>query len=110
MASKTTTVTEYVDDLDGSKAEGTVAFSVEGTNYEIDLSKKNSAAMLKALKPYIDHARKVRGTRSKAGSTSKASGRRKDLGAVREWAKANGYEVSDRGRIPAQVVEAYDAK
>lgn len=108
MAKKTITTTEFTDDLDGGVAAGTVSFSFDGSNYEIDLSKKNRNAMEKALRPYIDHARKARSTRSRR-STSAAPSRRSDLAAIRAWATENGFKVSERGRISHEVVEAYDA-
>ena len=109
----TETVTRLVDDIDGGKAERTVAFSWNGKDYSIDLSKRNIAALEKALEPYISAARpgrarvaRGRGTRRVASSSpSKAM----DPGAVRVWARANGYEVSDRGRIGASVLSAYEA-
>lgn len=106
-----TTVTHITDDLDGSKDATEVAFSFEGVDYTIDLSKKNAAAMARALKPYLDAATKVggRGTRSRRANSSRAVAPRRDLAAVREWARGQGFEVSDRGRVPAAVVEQYDA-
>lgn len=108
MAKKTITTTEFTDDLDGGVAAGTVSFSFDGSNYEIDLSKKNRIAMEKVLKPYIDHARKARSTRNRRPVTATTS-RRSDLAAIRAWAPENGFEVSERGRISHEVVEAYDA-
>ena len=106
-----TTVTQITDDLDGSKDATEVAFAFDGVDYTIDLSKKNAAAMAKALKPYLDAATKVsgRGNRARRSRTSRATGPRKDLAAVREWARGQGLEVSDRGRVPAALVEQYDA-
>jgi hypothetical protein len=106
-----TTVTQITDDLDGSKDATEVAFSFDGVDYTIDLSKKNAAAMAKALKPYLDAATKVtrRASRARRAGSSRAAGPRKDLAAVREWARGQGLEVSDRGRVPAAVVEQYDA-
>ena len=104
-----TTITQITDDLDGSKDATEVAFSFDGVDYTIDLSKKNAAAMAKALKPYLDAATKVRGNRARRTSSTRATGSRKDLAAVREWARVQGLEVSDRGRVPAAVVEQYDA-
>jgi hypothetical protein len=108
MAKNVETIVTLTDDLDGSKADRTVAFGYDGVSYEIDLSKKNATALEKALAPYIAAARKVpsRGGRRNRGS---ASGRRPDLTAVREWARANGHEISHRGRVPAAILEAYDA-
>jgi len=108
------TVVTILDDIDGTKAEGTVRFSFDGKTYEVDLSKKNQAAMRKALKPYLDAAREVRISRSRPGGRRAASGnsrthRATDLATIRAWARDNGYEVSDRGRIAASVVDAYNA-
>ena len=113
MAKKVITTTEYIDDIDGTKAAVTVSFAYDGTSYEIDLSKKNSTAFAKLLQPYVDSARKARagshstGRRRSAGR--RASSSRADLSQVREWAKANGFEVAARGRVPAAVLEAYSA-
>jgi nucleoid-associated protein Lsr2 len=107
----TETLTRLVDDLDGGVAERTVAFSWDKTSYEIDLSRRNIAAFEKALKPYLGAARAVRqssGGRRRRG-THVVGGKRADLQAIREWARANGHEVSERGRIAATVVAAYDA-
>lgn len=100
-----TTVVTVTDDIDGSPNAATVAFSYGGVSYEIDLSKKNAAAMERALKPYITAGRRVRGNAGRRGR----GGQSRDLGAVRTWAKRNGYNVSERGRIAASVLEAYDA-
>lgn len=108
MAKRTITTVELTDDVDGGKAERTIMFGFEGASYEIDLSKKNAAAFERVLRPYVDAARKVgrtTGRRSRRGS----SGPARDLGAIRAWARANGHAVSDRGRVPAAVLEAYDA-
>ncbi|GMM95574.1 Lsr2 family protein [Microbacterium sp. MTN4-26] len=108
-------VHQLVDDLDGSVLEvgdgETVLFSLDGTAYEIDLTDANAAAFREILAPYVDAARRVSGGRG-GGSSSSAPRRRKagqDYGAVRAWAKENGYQVSDRGRVPATVLEAYEA-
>jgi nucleoid-associated protein Lsr2 len=105
MAQKTTVVLE--DDLDGGPADETVRFWIGGTEYEIDLSKKNAAAFRKQFAPFIEHARKVgRGSRSRPRHTASS---RERSGDVRAWAKDQGIPVSDRGRIPASVVEQYEA-
>ncbi len=96
----------FVDDLDGSEAEGTVRFGIDGREYEIDLSKKNADKLARAVQPFVDNARKVGGARRRAGS---AAGPRHDQSVVREWARSTGMAVSDRGRIPASVAEAYAA-
>jgi hypothetical protein len=105
---KQTTVT-VTDDLDGSANAKEVTFSLNGEAWTIDLSAKNRAALEKALKPYIAKATKQ--TRRPASASRRSTGRaaRKDLAAVREWAKNNGHQVSDRGRISATVQQAYDA-
>lgn len=106
---KQTTVT-VTDDLDGSANAKEVTFSLNGESWTIDLSAKNRNALEKALKPYIAKATKQGRRRSVPTSKrSSASGSRKDLAAVREWAKSNGHQVSDRGRISATVQQAYDA-
>jgi hypothetical protein len=112
MAKTTVTTTEYTDDIDGSNAAGTITFGFDGANYEIDLSKANARAFEKAIKPYVDAGRKVRASRGKA--STKAAGRSRvnakhDLPSIRSWAKTNGYDVSDRGRVSAAVLEAFHA-
>lgn len=115
-------VHQLVDDLDGSVLEvgegETVLFSLDGNAYEIDLSDKNAAALRDALSRYVDAGRSVSrsGGRTSNSSPSGAGGGRKrrrsgqqDFGPVREWAKSNGYQVSERGRVPASVLEAYEA-
>ena len=105
------------DDLDDSiPADETVTFALDGTTYEIDLSDKNATEMRDVLGKYVSAARKVssRGTRASGAGRSRATGGggrmdREQAGAIREWARKNGHEVSDRGRIPAAVVEAFEA-
>jgi nucleoid-associated protein Lsr2 len=105
MASKITVTLE--DDLDGSRADETVRFGLGGTEYEIDLSKKNARAFRKQLAPYIEHARKAgRGQRRRPGRT--VAGRQR-AGEIRAWANKQGIAVSGRGRIPASLVAQYDA-
>jgi hypothetical protein len=95
-----------VDDLDGSEADETVSFALDGTSYEIDLNEKNAAKLRDALSGYIGHARKVSTTRKRKSSASTSGPSAREL---RDWARSNGYEVSDRGRVPAEVREAFDA-
>jgi hypothetical protein len=115
MAKKVETIVTLTDDLDGSKADRTVHFGYDGVSYEIDLNKKNATALSKALAPFIDAARKAptgtrrAGQRGRRARGAAATSGRSELGAVREWARSNGYDVSDRGRIPATVRQAYDA-
>src|SRR3954451_5817555 len=111
------------DDLDENlTADETVSFSLDGTSYEIDLAEKNAKEMRDALARYVSAARKVGrgGTRASGGGGSPAAGgagrprapvarmAREQAGPIRDWARKNGHAVSDRGRIPASVVEAYE--
>ncbi|WP_432571903.1 histone-like nucleoid-structuring protein Lsr2 [Kineococcus sp. SYSU DK005] len=109
-----------VDDIDGGDAAETVTFSLDGVDYEIDLSEEHAGALREAMATWVGHARKVSGRSSGASrrsapreraqgrSSSTPSGPSRDTGAVRTWAKENGYTVSDRGRISADVLQAYD--
>lgn len=105
-----TIVTQYTDDLDGSKAQGTVRFSYAGTTYEIDLSAKNTKAFEKALSPYVSAARKVRATTTTSRRSRATAGPKRDLAEVRAWAQSNGFQIADRGRIPAAVIEAFESR
>jgi Lsr2 len=105
MAQKITVALE--DDLDGGPADETVRFAIGGTEYEIDLSSKNATTFRQQLAPYLAHARKAgRGQRSRPVRSS--SGRQRS-GGIRAWAKDQGIAVSERGRIPASVIEQYQA-
>ena len=98
-----------VDDIDGSDATETVAFGLDGTSYEIDLNEKHAAKLRDALSSYVGHARKVgsgRRTRSKASVSATGASAKE----IRDWARSNGFKVPDRGRIPANVREAFDSK
>lgn len=98
-----------VDDLDGGKADETIAFALDGTAYEIDLSKKNASALRNALGDYVGHARKAgRAPRGGGRRGGKAPIDRDQAGAIRAWARKSGHDVSDRGRIPASIVDAYN--
>ena len=103
------------DDLDENlSADETVSFSLDGTSYEIDLADKNAKEMRDVFSRYVSAARKVgRGNRAvRWWPFPRATGGRMDreqAGAIRDWARKNGHAVSDRGRIPASVVEAYEA-
>jgi Lsr2 len=98
-----------VDDVDkSSPADETVSFSLDGVSYEIDLTSKNAAKLRDDLSVWIGHAERTGGRRSSGRSAGKGTGRKADLGAVREWARQNGHKVSDRGRISADVQAAYD--
>jgi hypothetical protein len=110
-----TTVT-LVDDLDGSEAAESVAFALDGVSYEIDLSEENAEKLREALAGYVAGARRVDGTRrtgrakpAKPARGSRTAPDREQTAAVREWARANGYEVSERGRLSATVLAAFEA-
>jgi len=95
------------DDLDGGPADETLRFGIGGAEYEIDLSKKNAKNFRKRVGPFVEHARRAgRGPRRRPARPSSA---RERSGDIRAWAKAEGIPVSDRGRIPASVVEQYQA-
>jgi Lsr2 len=97
--------TLFIDDLDGSPAEGTVGFVLDGTSYEIDLSGEHAQALRGALSRYIDAARRAPGTQRPARSRRrKPSAGDPDSTEVREWARSQGIDVKDRGRIPAELV------
>lgn len=108
-------VHQLVDDLDDSVLEvgegETVLFSLDGIAYEIDLSDANAAALRDAMAPYVSAARRISSGRTSAPARprARAASSSRDLTAIREWAKANGHQVSERGRVAASVLDAYDA-
>ena len=113
MARKT--YVELIDDLTGDKADETVSFALDGVAYEIDLSEENATELRDTFARYVGAARKVTrggsGRASGAGRSRPTGGGRMDreqAGAIRDWARKNGHNVSDRGRIPASVVTAYE--
>jgi len=103
--------TIFIDDLDGGTAEGTVCFGLNGTDYEIDLSTAHAEAMRQALETYIEAGRKVSGSARRAGRGNgrRAAGGGPNSSDIREWAKAQGIEVKDRGRVPAELVVKFKA-
>jgi hypothetical protein len=106
MAQRVTVALE--DDLDGGPAHETVRFGIGGADYEIDLNRKNAAAFRKQIASFIEHARRAgRGQPRRAAGRTAAS--RQRSGDIRAWAKDRGIVVSERGRIPANVVEQYQA-
>lgn len=104
MARKTQVI--LTDDIDGSEATGTVSFALDGVAYEIDLNEDNAQRMRDQLGEWAGKARRVGGRRI---SGTRASGSSSDAGKIRAWANENGYEVSERGRIPTEIREAYHA-
>ena len=105
MAQKVTVL--LVDDLDGGQADETVSFSLDGVAYEIDLSTANATAFRDAFANYVGHARRV-GGRAARSTGRKRSGGDNRTAQIREWARANGHPVNERGRIPGTVVDAYE--
>ncbi len=105
-----------VDDIDGSEAAETVTFGLDGVQYEIDLSTENADKFRDVLAPYVGHGRRSGGRRRGAGGgrsngSAAASSSRSGASAadIRAWARENGWDVPDRGRVSAEVREAYDA-
>jgi hypothetical protein len=103
-------IVELIDDFDGkSKAEETVSFSLDGVEYEIDLSTKNARKLRSVFEQWTGSARKVgRVSRNRAKTGMRTATDKQQTGAIREWAKNNGYNVSSRGRIQADIIEAYN--
>ena len=106
-----------VDDIDGGTAEETVTFSLDGVAYEIDLTAEHAAELRESFSRWVGHARKTgSGSRSGGGRQSRGTSQPRrsasssgDATAIREWARQNGHEVSERGRISAEVRKAYEA-
>ncbi len=98
------------DDFDGSDADETVTFALEGVEYEIDLSAKNAEMLRDALAPWVGHARRVGGRRRRASAKAApvSNGAGSATSDVRAWAQEQGYEVSTRGRVSSEIREAYD--
>lgn len=92
------------DDLDGSKATETVQFGLDGVAYEVDVNDEHAARLRDVLAPWVRAARRVSGRKQQ----TRTSTRREDLNEIRVWARENGYEVSDRGRVAQTIVRAYD--
>ncbi|MEU4215855.1 Lsr2 family protein [Actinoplanes sp. NPDC026623] len=108
-------VTLITDDIDGSEGDRTVEFALDGVTYTIDLSDKNIGKLRKALDPYIGAGTRVsrsnghpRGVGRGAGKPARVGRQQNQI--IREWAVKNGYEISERGRIPAAVVEAFNSQ
>lgn len=108
-------ITQLIDDLDGETLDDggeTVLFSLDGRAYEIDLSSSNAEQLRAAFAPYVEVARPIGSAPRNNGRPTRTRRPRdsdRDLSAVREWARQNGHSVSERGRVPGTVLEAYDA-
>lgn len=110
-------VVSLVDDIDGSDADETIPFALDGVRYEIDLSEDNAGELRDALAQYVEHARRTGGRKTSrtalgpatvaAVSKPRTAADREQNQAIRAWAKKNGFDVADRGRIPSDVVDAY---
>ncbi|HEV7205755.1 MAG TPA: Lsr2 family protein [Jatrophihabitans sp.] len=109
-------IVQLIDDLDQGTAEETVSFSLDGSNYEIDLSAKNAAKLRDSMAEYVAHARRATrsGARPVTGSGARrgrpARGDREQTHAIREWARNNGHKIGEKGRIPAHILEAYNSQ
>jgi Lsr2 len=101
-------VTELVSDLDGSEADETVAFGLDGTGYEIDLSGDQAAGLRQELSCYVEKARKAKFGKGKAPGRAPRTAR-PDLPEIRDYARERGYKIKDRGRVPGRIVAEYDA-
>ena len=101
--------TFFIDDLDGSEAEGTVLFGLDGTQYEIDLSTHHAKELRTALARYIEAGRRVTGTTRAGQNGRKAPANGVSNTEVRVWAKAHGLQVKERGRIPSEIITQYQA-
>lgn len=95
-----------VDDIDGGEAQETLNFALDGVTYEIDLSEANAAKMRDQFSKWVGHARRSGGRKISSRRNSTAG--RRDLNAVREWGRANGFQVSGRGRVSGELQAAYD--
>jgi len=101
-----------VDDIDGSEATETVTFGLDGSEYEIDLSSDNADRLREVLAPYIGHGRRASGRRRSGGGARAAAPSRSagpSPAEIRSWARENGWDVPERGRVSAEVREAYAA-
>ena len=109
------TQVSLVDDVDGSVASGTVGFRLDGKTYELDLSDKNAEKLRDAVAPFVAAARRAGGRARRPGGATASTGStgstprgdREKTTAIRGWAREHGHKVSDRGRIPRSVLEAY---
>jgi len=109
------TITRLIDDLDKSEADETVKFGLDGVQYEIDLSAKNASKLREALRPYVEAGTKIGKLPGTVGRVSPSRRRssqaadREQNRAIRQWARSQGKEISDRGRIPEEIVAEYHA-
>lgn len=108
MAQKTQIT--LIDDIDGSTADETVTFALDGVSYEIDLNGAHASELRDTISGYVGHARKIAGrTSGRTGSRSRSAGRDYEPATVREWAASRGIDIPARGRIPSAVLDQYRA-
>ncbi|GAA1525232.1 Lsr2 family protein [Actinomadura kijaniata] len=98
-----------VDDLDGGEADETVSFSIDGASYEIDLSGANAKKLRDSLQPFVEKSRKAGTARRGRRGAARTGSNRERSAEIRAWAKARGIKVNERGRIPQNVIEQYEA-
>ena len=99
-----------IDDIDGGEADETVRFGLDGVSYEIDLSEAHASELRSALGDYVGAARRSNQSKQRSNASSiPASSRNQEAAQIREWAKEHGYNVSSRGRVNSEIVEAYRA-
>jgi nucleoid-associated protein Lsr2 len=96
------TIVTLVDDMDGTEAAETIAFAVDGTSYEIDLSSEHAAALREAIAPYVAAARRTTGRNTRSAASGRSTPKE-----IRAWAADHGVQVPARGRVPAGVIEQY---
>src|SRR2546429_6700206 len=102
-----------IDDLDGNAADETVAFALDGMSYEIDLSTKHAEALRKAMASYVTHARRLGRSGpivTRPRGTGPARSDREQNRAIRNWAKKEGIELAERGRIPGNIVKQFEER
>lgn len=103
---------QYIDDLDGTdlgSVANTISFAFDGREYSIDLSDENADKFREVMAPYVENGHRVTGTKAKPARKSASRSSSGETKAIREWARSNGYDVSDRGRVPADIMDAYAA-
>lgn len=97
-----------IDDTDGTEAVETVTFGLDGVQYEIDLNEANASRLRDDLAPWVGHARRAGGRKRTGRGGGGGASRSGEAAKIRAWARENGYEVSERGRVPAEVRQAYE--
>ncbi|MGP4033627.1 histone-like nucleoid-structuring protein Lsr2 [Pseudarthrobacter sp. 1C304] len=98
---------QLIDDISGEDAQESVRFALDGVEYEIDLAEENAVGLRKAMETYIAHGRRIRSSSAAQGGRVTTSNREQTQ-RIREWAEANGYNPSARGRISQDIMKAYD--